>query len=124
MKEENLQIAVSKYIRLKYPQVIFTSESSGLKLTIGQAVKAKKMRSERGLPDMIILEPKGKYCGLCLELKREDTTVFLKDGSISKSKHIQEQAAVLRALNDKGYYATFAVGIDEAMRVVDRYMKQ
>jgi len=55
--EENLQIAISSYLKYQYPDVIFTSESSGIRLTIGQATKAKKQRSKHKLPDMIIL-----YC--------------------------------------------------------------
>lgn len=120
--EETLQIAVSKFLKLKYPSVIFTAESSGIRLTIGQAVKAKKQRNpERGIPDIIILEPSNGYHGLCIELKKGGTR--LKNGSIPNTKHTKEQAAVLDRLRQKGYLAEFAVGIDEAMQLIDNYLK-
>lgn len=121
--EESLQIAVSRYLRLQYPTLIFTAESSGIRLTIGQAVKAKKMRSESGLPDLIILEPRGPYHGLVLELKKEGTTIFLKDGSLTKNKHIREQHAVMKKLFHKGYMALFACGYEHAKIIIDKYME-
>jgi len=124
-KEESLQIAVSRYLKLQYPDVIFTSESSGIKLSIGSAVKAKKQRNpERGLPDLIILEPRCGFSGLCVELKAEGKSPYLKDGSLSKNKHIQEQNDVLIKLKEKGYIAKFAVGFDDAKKLIDNYMNQ
>lgn len=124
-REESIQIAVCNYIRLAYPKAIFTAESSGLKLPIGLAVKAKKQRNpSRGLPDLIILEPRGGYHGLCLELKQEDANVFLKNGKLSSNTHIQEQADCLFELTKRGYYAAFALGVDDAIKTIDNYMRQ
>jgi hypothetical protein len=120
-KEESLQIAVSNYLRLQYPGVIFTSESSGIRLTIGQAIKAKKQRSNCKLPDMIILEPKGDFKGLCLELKKEGEKVFQKNGE-PYSGHIKEQYETLKRLSDKGYFAGFVCGFDHAKKIIDTYM--
>ena len=121
--EESLQVAVSTYLRLQYPGVMFTSESSGIRLTMGQAVKAKKQRSQRGLPDMMILEPKGEYHGLMIELKRAGQSPYkVKDGSLKAGEHLEEQAAAIRKLISKGYAACFCVGFDEAKRRIDTYM--
>lgn len=120
-KEESLQIAVSNYLRLQYPNVIFTSESSGLRLTIGQASKAKKMRSSSGLPDMIILSPQKNYHGLCLELKSKSP--FKKNGLLKKDSHLEEQNRILGELILLGYMAVFATGFDEAKNYIDLYFK-
>lgn len=120
-KEESLQIQVSSYLRAKYPDVIFTSESSGVRVSMGQAVKMKKQRSTHKLPDMIILKPMKQYHGLCLELKKEGETVWLKNGSLSTNKHIQEQAETLRELVRLGFIAEFAVGYNEAIKIIDKY---
>ena len=120
-KEESLQIAVCNYLRLQYPNVIFTSEASGLKLTIGQAVKAKKLRSSRGLPDLIILEPKGIWYGLCLELKT--VTPYKKNWTIKNDPHLKEQSNLIDSLCMLGYRATFVTGFDQAKEVIDDYMK-
>lgn len=120
--EENLQISVSTYIKLAYPTVIFTSESSGVRVSMGTAVKMTKQRSVGALPDMIILEPRSVYHGLCLELKKDRSEVYLKSGLISNNKHIQEQNDMLIRLGEKGYCARFACGFDEAKSILDNYL--
>lgn len=119
-QEENIHLQVCNYLKLQYPEVIFTSESSGIRLTIGQAVKAKKMRSGSKLPDIWILEPNQYYSGLFIELKAEPHTT--STGKY-KTPHIAEQAHTIEKLLDKGYYATFAVGFDQAKDVIDNYLK-
>ena len=118
--ETSLQIAVSDYIKLRYKGVVFTAESSGLRVPIGTAKKMKRQRSVHKQPDMIILEPRGNYCGLILELKKTGTR--LKDGSLPNNEHINEQKKTLKLLSDKGYCASFAVGFDEAQITIDSYM--
>ncbi len=107
---------------MQYPKVIFTAESSGLRMTKGQAVKAKKMRSGRGLPDLMIFEARYGYNGLFLELKKEGTRVYKLDGSLRKDKHLEEQQAVINDLNSKGYFAQFVIGFDDAKEVIDGYL--
>jgi len=120
-KEESLQIAVCNYLRLQYPDLIWTSESSGIKLTIGQAVKAKKMRSGDKLPDLWILEPRGSYHGLLIELKAEYP--FKKDGT-PKTEHIAKQIETLKRLEDKGYYTDLCCDFDQAKDSIDNYIYQ
>ncbi len=120
-KEESIQLALCKYVRLKYPEAIFTSESSGIRLTMGQAKKLKSMRSSNGLPDFMLFEPRGTYHGLFLELKAINP--YKKDGMTLKSDpHLKEQLDTLLELSNKGYLAEFAVGLDDAIRQVDYYM--
>ena len=129
-QEENMQIAVCNYLRLQYPNAIFMSDvASGLKMSIGQAVKAKRMRSERGQPDLFIALSKpnhifgGTYHGLFLELKRENTKIFLKDGiTLVADLHIREQADLHLKLNNNGYACQFVIGFDHAKKVIDWYM--
>lgn len=122
-KEESIHIQLCNYVRAKYPDTIFTSESSGIRLTIGQAVKAKKLRSSSKLPDFWLAEPRGTFAGLFLELKRDREEIYLKDGSLSRAAHVQAQEQILERLRLKGYAAGFAGGIDDAIRKVDTYMK-
>ena len=122
-KEEQLSKSVSRYLKLQYPDVVFTCDSSGIRLTIGQATVLKAQRSTHKIPDMIILKPNAEYHGLILELKSDDSSPFLKDGSLSKGQHIQEQNQTLTALLNIGYYAVFAVGFDNAKKIIDDYMK-
>jgi hypothetical protein len=124
MNEKDLQINICRWLKLQYPEVIFTSESSGLRLTIGQARSLAKQRSGKGLPDLMIFEPRGDYHGLFIELKREGEKVFRRDGQIRSDAHLQDQYSVINRLNDKGYLAEFAIGFDEARALITKYMKQ
>lgn len=42
---------------------------------------------------------------------------------MTANTHIQEQAEVLKMLESRGYLATFAVGIDEAMAIINWYLE-
>lgn len=121
-KEERLQSQLARYIRMQYPNVVFTSESSGLRVPMGLAVQMKSQRSEHKLPDMIILESNNKYNGLVIELKKDRAAIYKKDGSFRKSEHVDAQRETLRLLKLQGYMAVFACGFDDAKNVVDYYM--
>ena len=125
MTELELQAQVADYIRLQYPDVIFHSDfGSGIKLTMGQAIKQKRLNGgRRAWPDMFLAEPRGKYSGLFIELKREGTRIFKKDGALVADEHIREQFDMLHDLRRKGYAAEFACGFDEAKKLIDDYMK-
>lgn len=143
--EAELQTQVADYLRLQYPDVLFHSDfGSGVKLTPGQATRQKRQNGgRRAWPDMFIAET---YCftdeedgvnddgspklipvyhkiGLFLELKKEGTRLKKKDGYWA-TEHIAEQAKVLEDLRECGYCAEFAVGFDEAKRIIDEYLGQ
>jgi hypothetical protein len=120
--ETKVQLDLSLYIKDNYPDIIFTSESSGIKLTMGQSIVAKRCRSSRGLPDMWILESKKGFHGCLIELKKEGVAVYKKDGNIRSDKHLQEQEEMQFRLRNKGYYSAFAVGLEEAKSIVDWYL--
>lgn len=120
--EKHLQKQVCQYLKMQYKDVIFLSECSGLKASIGVAMQLKSLRSGKALPDLVILQPSGQYHALCIELKAE--SIYLKDGSLSKEKHIQEQNEILNRLNEKGYKAQFCCSFDHAKTVIDNYLRK
>lgn len=122
-REENLQLMVCNYLRISYPDVIFTSDASGVRLTQGQAGKMKAMKSvDCKFPDLMIFEPRGIFKGLFLELKSEGEKVFKVDGT-PYAGHLHEQWRTLQRLAAKGYYAKFAIGFDDAKAHIDNYMR-
>lgn len=121
--EEILHEEVARYIRLLYPKVIFNSDMSGIKLSMFQSKKAAKLRSSRAFPDLVVYEPVDNYKGLFIELKADGVKIFKKDGSLVANKHIKEQAEMIEKLREKGYAAYFACGIDEAVKIIDDYLK-
>lgn len=139
MKESDLQVMVADYLRMQYPDVLFHSDfGSGVKLTVGQAMKQKRQNGgRRAWPDMFIAEPKlikhapegilgimpcEEVCsGLFLELKKDGTRLRKKNGEWA-SEHIAEQADVLERLRIRGYDARFAIGFEESKRIIDAYL--
>lgn len=120
---------LSDYLKIQYPDVIFTFDASGLRLPIGLAKKAKRMRSGRGMCDMMIFKVKPingcilPYYGLFIEIKVDVSDVYLKDGgTIKKDKHVEEQAEMIYRLNQEGYFATFGFGFDECKKFIDAYL--
>ena len=122
MKENDLHLAICNYIKLQYKGIIFTSENSGLRVFWQQAKMLKKTRSCSGLPDIWILEPRKGYHGLLLEIKREGTKIYKKDGDMRKDAHLKEQEEILHQLKQKGYMAEFVVGFDNAKAILDFYL--
>ena len=129
MKEKDLHRQVCQYIRLQYPDVLFNSDLSGsMRLTIGQAKAMKSLRSNKGWPDLFIVESKGKYHGLFIELKIEGTNIIAPrktdrfGNPCYATEHIAEQAEMINELRKRGYSAVFACGWDEAKESIDKYM--
>lgn len=128
MTELELQAQVADYLRLRYPNVLFHSDvGSGLKLTMGQAVKQKRLQGgRRAWPDIIIAE-RGLDMGgnvryaLFIELKRDGVKLKKKSGEWA-NEHIAEQAEMLEELRDRGYMAEFACGFDDAKELIDEYL--
>lgn len=136
MTELDIQVQVADYLRLRYPNVLFHSDfGSGIKLTKGQAVKQKRLQGgRRAWPDMIVAKPnneKGTHA-LFIELKRDGEKLHPGpraknhfksiDGKEYKTEHLMEQADVLYNLRQAGYAAEFAIGYDEAQKIIDEYL--
>ncbi len=128
--ESQLQQQVADYLCLQYPDVLFHSDyGSGVKLTPRQASIQKRQNGGRkSWPDMFIAESQVNgdtlydfQSGLFLELKKEGTRLKKKNGDWA-SEHIKEQAKVLEQLRARGYCAEFAVGFNEAKKIIDEYL--
>jgi hypothetical protein len=105
---------------------LFLSDSiAAVKLTMPQASRNKKVQKQGfKCPDLIILEPRGGYFGLFIELKVE--TPYKLNGEIKASKddHLKLQAETIGRLNELGYKAFFAWSFDMAKQIIDDYMKK
>lgn len=137
MTEAQLHKQICDY--LHYKNVIFNTDMSGMKLTQGQAVKASKLRSSSGFPDIQILEPRiygsgqiefedGQkntipvfhFCGLFIEVKKE--TPYKKDGNLKKNEHLEKQNEFHKVLRKKGYMVQFVWSLDQAKKIIDNYL--
>lgn len=120
-RELDVHSAVCKYLKLK--QLMFISDfGAGIKLSKGMAMRQKMQKSDHDWPDVFVAEPRAGFHGLFIELKRDKDSLYNKDGSMIKSQHLTDQLACINALNEKGYYARFACGTDEAVQLVEKYL--
>ena len=110
--EEVEQRLVIKYLREKYPGALYTIAPNGMKLPMSVAMKLKAMGYRAGTPDILILEPKGKYHGLLVEMKIQ------KGGKVSP-----EQTRFIEDAQTRGYYAVVCCGAQIAIHVIDAYME-
>ena len=145
MTEHDIYLQIAQYLRLRYPSVIYRYDlAADLKLSIGQAKKHKALQHYRGYPDLFIAEPycrvhedmavsedktrvaitgyPEEYNGLFLEIKKPGTRIFTKKGLLVADEHIREQFDMLESLRRRGYRAEFAIGYDEAVKIIDEYL--
>lgn len=78
----------------------------------GKAIgQAKSVGLEKGAPDLLILEPRGGYHGLAVELKHPRGGVFA-----------DSQRLWQRALRERGYMAVCECGSVAAVAVIKKYL--
>jgi len=141
MTEKQLHKQTCDYLKLQHPKVIFNTDMSGIKLTIGQAKQAKELRSDEGFPDIMIFECSkpvfddiSLYSALFLEIKKE--TPYKIDGTLKKMTryenvggieiaydHLQRQNDMHIRLRKRGYMAEFVWTFSMIKEVIDTYLK-
>lgn len=101
------RMSVKKYPPLKY----MYGTLNGVKLNMGQAVKAKRAGNRRGVPDIVLPFPNKGFHGLYIELK------------INGNKPSKEQKEYIEYLTIVGYKAEVAYGSVEAIDHITDYME-
>lgn len=120
--EKKLHKQVCQYIKWQYPNVLFNTDMSGIRLPVGLRKSASELRSGRGFPDVTIYEPRQMFVGLVVELKVEGTRLCKSDGSPANN-HIAEQNECLNKLKDRGWQGFFCCGFDSAKETIDTYLR-
>ena len=123
--EYDEQSAVIRWSRMMaangHPELsLLHSDASGVRTTIGAAVKMKRQGAVRGWPDLFLAVSdmvwdgdfgEGTVCGLLIELKRR------KGGTVSP-----EQREIHHLLREQGYRVEVCRGSDEAIAVIKEYL--
>ena len=114
MTEYDEQCAVFRWAKMmekKHPELaLLNSSLNGVKLNIGQAVKAKRSGMKAGYPDILLPVPRGDFHGLFIELKY---------GNNVASK---EQREWLVMLSEQGFLCHVCWGADNAIRAIEEYL--
>lgn len=123
MKETDLYEQIAQYLNLKYPHVIYHFDLSGMWTPSHQARNLYGRLNSRAFPDFVIYQPRGAYAGLAIEIKKEGTVLYKKDGTLRASEHVKEQNRMLARLRLASYSADFGIGFTQVRSIIDNYLK-
>ena len=120
--EFKLQQNVCKYLQIKYPNVLFFSDTiANVKLNVYQGARNKSIQKNGfKMPDLVILQPNYYHAGLLIELKIKSP--YKQNGELLANEHLQGQQRSMDELNKLGYKALFSVGYDQTIEIIDEYM--
>jgi len=107
--EDDFQQNVATY--LDYKGLFWHHVANERKTSKWAGAKLKRKGVKRGVVDCSILEPRGKYHGLYIELK-------VKGGKVSPD----QKGFILNATN-RGYKAVVCWSLDEVVDLVEEYLK-
>ena len=122
MTEKQIHKQITDFIKIQYPKLIFNTDASGIKLTMGQAKQMKNLRSSNGFPDICIYEPNKQWNALFLEVKKESP--YKINGRLKKNDHLEEQNEMHKKLISKGYFCCFVWSLDMAKEMITHYLTQ
>ena len=101
----------ASYNLQKYPHLtLLHSSLNGLKLSIGQAVKAKKSGMLKGIPDINLPFPCMEFTQLYIEMK------------VGKNKLTNEQKDLREKLVEGGAFYGVAFSANEAIEMIKKYV--
>lgn len=118
--EQILQIKLCSYIKNFYPNVYFSSDPSGLRVTQGLRSLLKATRSKHAQLDVTILEPRNGKFGLILELKKESP--FKSIGGLKSDRHLQDQWSTMNHLTIKGFLCMWCWSFNDGVDILNKYL--
>lgn len=123
--EYTLHADVVNYIDAKYPDVLFSSSLTGIRLGRRLRAKAARLQKGPGFPDLAIHRARHGYYGLYIEIKLHAGKIYRADGqTLLKDDHIKTQGAVLDKLRSEGYKAEFCCGFGACADLIDWYLNE
>jgi hypothetical protein len=121
VSESEEQQIVVRWFRMTYPKLHLIAYPSGLWLGHNPSTKyavigkAKREGWMVGVSDLFLCHSDGKHHGLWLEMKRSKAKV-------SSLSIVQQQW--IKDMNAAGYYAIWAAGADEAIKIITEYINK
>jgi hypothetical protein len=108
--EHDIQVALTAHIEnISTPSPLYSATVGGVRLAMHTAKKMKQAGYKKGIPDLLIFEPRGPYAGLAIEVKTD------------KGRPSPHQKEWIAALNSRGWRADICKGLDACIQVVDEY---
>ena len=138
MKHDEAKLSENVADYLKSQNILYRYDIADMNLTAPQAGRMKRLQmTQRGYPDLFICHPSGIYHGMYIELKKDESEVFNKNGTYKKKRisikrgkvvigwydHIQEQLKCQELLRAKGYHVVYGFGFKDTIEKIIKYLK-
>ena len=120
--EKEIHVNICEYLRLQYPELLFTSDAGGLRISMGVIMEVKRKSCNYKIPDLLIFQRNSQYNGCFIEIKRSEGDLYLKSGKL-KNDHVKAQEECLIMLREQGYFAEFGVGYNDTIQKIERYLE-
>ncbi len=88
---------------------LYSATVGGVRVAMHTALRMKQAGYKKGIPDLLIFEPRNGYCGLALEVKT-------KTGRAS-----EHQVKWQEQLRERGWKAEICKGLDACIQAIDEY---
>ena len=86
MTEKIIHQQICTYIDTQYPGIMYTSDPSGARVSIGLRMEFKRKRCKGWkIPDLLILAPAGRYYGLMIEIKKKGEKIAIEIKKIGRA---------------------------------------
>ena len=109
--EHDIQVAITRHLEEHPEAPLFSATVGGVRLAMHTAKKMKQAGYKKGIPALLIFEPRGMYSGLAIEVKTP------------KGRPSPHQKKWIAQLNSKGWRAEICYGLQECLDVIDEYFR-
>lgn len=109
--EAQEQEEVVAYVRIKYPNILMTTTGAGMRNDARVSAQMNRRGYTKGMPDLLIFEPRGGFLGIVIEMKAVGGTVR------------PDQKKVLAAFSQRGWKAVICRGAQQGKDAIDDFMK-
>ena len=107
--EHDIQVLVVDHLEAMAPVPLYSSTVGGVRVAMGTAIKMKQAGYKKGIPDLLIFEPRNGYIGLAIEVKT----------AVGRASDHQKEWQ--RKLQERGWRAEICKGLNACIELIDEY---
>ena len=107
--EHDIQVRIVDYLEDMEAVPLYSATVGGVRVAMHTALRMKQAGYKKGIPDLLIFEPRNGYYGLAIEVK---TAV----GRASEHQKVWQEE-----LKKRGWRAEICKGLDACIKVIDDY---
>ena len=121
--EKQIAAEFAQHLKIFHGTLLWRFDlQADIKLTIGQAKRAKSLQGNPGYPDFFLAEANSTYHGLYIELKKSKSEVFKQDGTYKTGKHLLQQIVMKKRVENRGYKHEWAWSTEDAIQKLNNYL--